>query len=179
MQQAQAESLLSGATRIAVSLIDTGKNPRTRFDETEMAELVASIRAQDLLQPILLRPVGERYQIVAGERRFRAFTTINGMGEGVSIPAMVKEMDDAQAERSALIENIERAQMTPVEEAESAARVVGYSQGNRDEAARTLGWERKFLDRRLGLMNAIPEVRAALPGSAWRRRLHRRRSGRL
>lgn len=160
----KAESVTSGTpARIAVNLIDRGNNPRTRFDETAMDEMVASFRAHGILQPILLRPSGEsRFQIIAGERRFRAFTTVYGMGVDISIPALVVEMDDAQADMSALIENVIREKMTPVEEAEAAARVLGYSQGDRDEAARKLGWERKFLDRRIALMYAIDEVRQAL-----------------
>lgn len=159
----QAQDVLSGTTSIAVNLIDAGNNPRKRFDETAMNELVASIRAQGILQPILLRPTGDgRFQIVAGERRFRAFTTVYSLGDDIFIPAMVKEMDDAQADASALIENVIRAQMTPVEEAEAAARVLGYSHADRDEAARKLGWKREFLDRRIALMYAIDEVRQAL-----------------
>ena len=152
-----------GVASIAVSLIDRGKNPRSRFEPRAMAKLTETIRAQGLLQAILLRPSGDgRYIIVAGERRFRAYTTIFGLGEGVLIPALVREMSDAEAERYALTENVEREQMTAVEEAESGSRIVGDCQGDRDEASRRLGWDRKFLDRRLALMYAIPEVRQAL-----------------
>jgi ParB family transcriptional regulator, chromosome partitioning protein len=158
---------LQGAPGIAVSLIDPGKNPRSRFEPRAMAKLTETIRVQGLLQGILLRPSGNgRYTIVAGERRFRAYTSIFGFGEDVFILAVVREMTDAEAERYALTENVEREAMTAVEEAESAARIVGECQGDRNEAASRLGWERKHLDRRMALMYAIPEVRQALQGEA-------------
>lgn len=159
----QGDVVQAETTYIAVNKIDRGNNPRTRFTETAMQELVASIRASGLLQPILLRPSSDgRFRIVAGERRFRAFTAVHGLEPGISIPAMVKEMDDAQADMSALIENVIREKMTAVEEAEAAARILGFSHGDRDDAARKLGWERKFFDRRIALMYAIEEVRQAL-----------------
>lgn len=147
---------------VQVHLIDPGRNPRNRITTAALEQLESSIRAQGLLQPILLRRVGERYKIVAGNRRFLCYTAIHGSEAGVVIPALVKDMDDAQAEQNALTENVIREKMSEVDEAESAARVLGDCQGNRDEAAARLGWKRPFLDRRLALMNAIAEVRAAL-----------------
>ena len=162
METGSVEVALSSVGKISVSLIDPGNNPRKRFDVAYMEELEESIRAVGIVQPILIRPVGDRYKIVAGERRYRAFTNVHGLSEEVQIPVLIKEMSDAEADMSALVENVVRASMTPIEEAESAALIVGHSQGDRDEAARKLGWNRKFLDRRIALMYAVPEVRAAL-----------------
>jgi ParB family chromosome partitioning protein len=148
---------------VRLSNIQPGRNPRRYFDPKEMADLEASIRAQGVLMPILLRPVDAQnghFQIVAGERRFRAAHAVYGPdGE---IPARIKTMTDEEADAAALAENIERADMTPVEEAEAAARVLGNCQGNRDEAAKRLGWSRGTLDKRLSLMYATEKVREAL-----------------
>ena len=157
------ESIHDQEVKVRLSSIHPGRNPRRYFGPTEMAELESSIRAQGVLMPILLRPLGEQagqFQIVAGERRYRAAQAVYGPdGE---IPARIKLMSDEEADAAALAENIERADMTPVEEAEAAARVLGNCQGNRDEAAKRLGWSRSTLDKRLSLMYATDKVRKAL-----------------
>jgi ParB family chromosome partitioning protein len=148
--------------KVRLSLISPGRNPRHYFGAAEMAELESSIRAQGVLMPILLRPMVEqgRYQIVAGERRFRA--ALAAFGPDWEIPAQIKDMTDAAADAAAASENINRANMTPVEEAEAAAQVLGNCLGDRDEAANRLGWSRGTLDRRLSLMHASEKVRGAL-----------------
>lgn len=157
------ESIQDQGVKVRLSNIRPGRNPRRYFDPNEMADLEASIRAQGVLMPILLRPLGVQdghFQIVAGERRFRAAHAVYGPdGE---IPARIKQMSDEEADAAALAENIERADMTPVEEAEAAARVLGNCRGNRDEAAKRLGWSRSTLDKRLSLMYATDKVREAL-----------------
>ena len=157
------ESIQDQEVKVRLSSIPPGRNPRRYFGPTEMAELEASIRAQGVLMPILLRPLGEQagqFQIVAGERRYRAAQAV--FGPDGEIPARIKQMTDEEADAAALAENIERADMTPVEEAEAAARVLGNCQGNRDEAAKRLGWSRSTLDKRLSLMYATDKVREAL-----------------
>lgn len=146
--------------QISVSSIVAGRNPRSYFDPAEMAELEASIMAQGVLQPILVRPMGENYQIVAGERRWRAAT--KAMGTDYQIPVMVREMSDEDADEAALIENIQRANMSPTEEAVAAAKVLARCESNRDDAARRLGWSRTTLDKRLALMNCSTLVQEAL-----------------
>lgn len=144
---------------IPLSIIVRGRNPRQHFDATEMAELEASVKAQGVLQPILVRPITDgKLEIVAGERRWRAATAV-GLSE---IPAYVREMSDADADAAALTENHERAAMSPTEEAEAAARILGNCAGDRDEAANRLGWSRTTLDKRLALMNCSEKVRKAL-----------------
>ncbi len=144
---------------IPLSLIVRGRNPRQYFDPVEMAELEASIKAQGVLQPILVRPITDgKLEIVAGERRWRAATSV-GLAD---IPAMVREMTDAQVDEAALTENHERAAMSPTEEAEAAARILGNCAGNREEAAKRLGWSPATLKQRLALMNCSDCVRKAL-----------------
>lgn len=146
---------------LRVSSITKGLNPRVYFDPVEMTALEDSIRAQGVHTPVLVRPIGEgKYQLIAGERRVRAVMAV--FGETGEIPVLVKDLTDAEANAAALTENIERAPMTPVEEAEAAAKVLADCQGNRVEAANRMGWKLPVLDRRLALMYATDKVRAAL-----------------
>jgi len=146
--------------QVAAGLIIQGRNPRTYFDPAEMAEMEESVRAKGVLQPILVRPSGEKFEIVAGERRWRAAIKVHGTE--YPMPVMVREMTDEEADEAALIENIQRANMSPTEEADAAAKILGRNNGDRDEAARRLGWSRSTLDKRLGLMNCSESVRKAL-----------------
>lgn len=114
-------------------------------------------------QPILLRPITDDdvdYEIVAGERRYRA--ALEAHGKDWEIPVLVKVMSDEEAARAALVENVKRANMAPSEEAVAASEIVGHCKGDRDEAARQLGWSRSTLDKRLALMNCSAEVQGAL-----------------
>lgn len=148
--------------KIPVANVRPGRNPRRYFDPALMADLENSIRAHGgLLQPVLVRPIeADRFEIVAGERRFRAYKTV--YGDQAEIPVLMREMTDEEAAAAALAENTDRTGMTPVEEAEAAARVLGDCQNNRDEAAARLGWSRATLDKRLALMYATDKVRDAL-----------------
>lgn len=150
---------------VVIGKIRPGRNPRKYFDPVQMAELTESVRIDGVLQSILIRPVeqdesGHEYELVAGERRYRAACAAHG--EGYPIPVIVKAMTDAEADRYALIENIQRADMAPSEEAVQASLIVGQLRGDRDEAARQLGWSRSTLDKRLALMNCSESVLDAL-----------------
>jgi len=147
--------------RLRVSVLKAGKNPRTYYDPMEMAELKDSIRAVGgVIQPILVRPIDGGHEVVAGYRRWTGSREV--LGEDYEIPVLIKEMSDEEAEELALTENVARANMSPAEEAESAARILGRCEGNRDEAAKHLGWSRQTFDKRLALMNCSPNVRRAL-----------------
>lgn len=146
---------------IKVGSIFPGRNPRGYFDPSEMAELEESVKSKGVLQAILVRPRETgRYEIVAGERRWRAAKKV--FGDEYEIPALVRDLDDGEADEAALIENVQRANMSPTEEAEAAAKILGRCQGDRDETARRLGWSRSTLDKRLALMNCSEKVRRAL-----------------
>ncbi|MGH8856003.1 MAG: ParB/RepB/Spo0J family partition protein, partial [Telluria sp.] len=108
---------------LAVTQIQAGKyQPRTRMDETSLSELAASIKTQGIMQPVLVRPLGEGsavpYEIIAGERRYRA-AQMAGLDE---IPVLVREVDDQSAAAMALIENIQREDLNPLEEAQGIQR---------------------------------------------------------
>ena len=110
-------------TMVALANIQpSGFNPRKRFDETSLYELAESIKRQGVLQPITVRPVDgtDRYGIVFGERRYRA-SVIAGRDE---IPAIVSELSDEEAEEMAITENLQRKDVTPVEEAAAYQRLI-------------------------------------------------------
>jgi len=146
---------------LPLSALVAGRNPRGHFDEAELAELVASIKANGVAQPILVRPLDKAtFQIIAGERRVRASRL--ALGEDATIPAMVSEVSEDEAQVLALVENTVRAAMSPTEEACAADAIVRKAKGDKAEAAAQLGWPLSKLDRRLALMNLAPQVRAAL-----------------
>lgn len=145
---------------IAVALIKPGRNPRTYFDPQMLDELANSIRSVGILQPILLKPLGDtgEYEIVAGERRWRAAQMV-GLSE---VPALVRDLSHDDVEIASLTENIQRENMSASEEAESANRLLYRNQGDKEETARQLGWTPDKLGKRLALMSCSPEVRVAL-----------------
>jgi ParB family chromosome partitioning protein len=147
---------------LPVKMIQPGRyNPRRYMDDAEMQELVSSIKAKGVLQSILLRPTEDGgFECIAGNRRLRAAREAHG--EDYEVPVLVREMDDAEADEVALIENIDRADMNPAEEAEACAKILGRCNGDRDEAARRLGFTRDKFDKRLPLMNCSQKVRDAL-----------------
>ncbi len=129
--------------------------PRTRFDEEGMQELVNSVREHGVLQPILVRPVGEdMYEVVAGERRLRA-ARIAGLER---IPVVVRDMGDREASELALIENLQREDLNPVEEAVAFREMMerfGYTQ---EKLAERIGKSRSYVANALRLLNLCSEV---------------------
>src|SRR4051794_4780782 len=132
------------------------QQPRLAFDETSLAELAASIREHGVLQPVLLRPLGShRYQLIAGERRWRA-SRLAGVE---TVPAMVDEIDDETAMEIAIIENLQREDLSPLDEAAMYDRMIrdyGYSIRR---LADKLGKDKGYVENRLRLADAPPEVR--------------------
>jgi ParB family chromosome partitioning protein len=144
---------------IPLTLIAAGSNPRKYFDPAKLEELTASVRVSGIIQPILVRPSENGlYSIVAGERRFRAAIAARLK----DIPAVIKEMSDAEAEAAALVENTVRDDMSVSEEAVAAGKILERVQGDRAEAAKSLGWPLSKLNRRIALLNLCPEAMDAL-----------------
>jgi ParB family chromosome partitioning protein len=137
--------------------------PRTKMDQGALEELAASIRAQGLMQPILVRPAGgERYEIIAGERRWRA-ARIAGLAE---VPIVVREVSDQAALAMALIENIQREDLNPLEEAQGVQRLVEEFHLTHQEAAEAIGRSRAATTNLLRLLNLTKQVQAlVLEGS--------------
>lgn len=156
--QTAAEPQTSFA-HIPLSQIIAGNNPRRYFDADEMSELIASIRHKGVIQPISVNLVADgKYQIIAGERRYRAACA----ADLTTIPAIINNVDEGEAEAMSLVENIIRANMSPTEEAVAAGKVLARNNNDRDETARELGWPVSKLTRRLALLNLVPEVMDAL-----------------
>lgn len=150
----------TGLREIAVANIVPGKfQPRTRFDESHLQDLAASIRANGIMQPLVLRRLEdawrETYEIIAGERRWRA-AKLAGLA---SVPAIVRELTDQQALELALIENVQRADLTPLEEAAGYQRLMdefGYTQ---EELAMTVGKSRSHVANLMRLMGLPEEIK--------------------
>ena len=136
---------------LAVGQIGPGRyQPRTRMDETSLQELAASIKAQGLMQPILVRPIGkDRYEIIAGERRWRG-AKLAGLGE---VPVVVRNVSDQAALAMALIENIQREDLNPIEEAQGVQRLVNEFKLTHNEAADAIGRSRAATTNLLRLLN--------------------------
>ncbi|MGH2465449.1 MAG: ParB/RepB/Spo0J family partition protein [Candidatus Limnocylindrales bacterium] len=147
-----------GVRHVPVSRIEANPDqPRITFEQSALDELTASIREHGILQPVLLRPFGGvgRYQLIAGERRWRAAKAA-GLD---SIPAMIEEIDDDTALEIAIIENLQREDLSPLEEATMYDRMVkdhGYSIRR---LAQKLGKDKGYLENRLRLADAPEEIR--------------------
>ncbi|MBD9403028.1 MULTISPECIES: ParB/RepB/Spo0J family partition protein [unclassified Comamonas] len=137
--------------------------PRTRMDEGALYELAESIKAQGIMQPILVRKLlkGEhagRYEIIAGERRFRA-SKIAGLD---SVPVLVRDVPDEAAAAMALIENIQREDLNPLEEAQGLARLVKEFNYTHEQAAQSVGRSRSAASNLLRLLNLAEPVQTML-----------------
>jgi ParB family chromosome partitioning protein len=149
---------------LPVTQLQAGKyQPRTRMDEGALNELAASIKSQGIMQPVLVRPVGNdgnvmRYEIIAGERRFRA-AQLAGLEH---IPVLVREVDDQAAAAMALIENIQREDLNPLEEAQGIHRLIDDFHFTHEQAAHAVGRSRSAVSNLLRLMNLAQPVQTML-----------------
>jgi ParB family chromosome partitioning protein len=149
---------------LPVAQLQAGKyQPRTRMDEGALNELAASIKAQGVMQPVLVRPVGQqdgamRYEIIAGERRFRA-AQLAGLD---TIPVLVRDVDDQAAAAMALIENIQREDLNPLEEAQGIHRLIDDFHFTHEQAANAVGRSRSAVSNLLRLMNLAQPVQTML-----------------
>ncbi len=152
----------TGTQQLPISHLQTGRyQPRTRMDTEALAELADSIRAQGVIQPILVRPVGgERYEIIAGERRFRA-AQMAGLSE---VPVTVRDVADDAALAMALIENIQREDLNPLEEAQGVQRLVREFEFTHEQAAAAIGRSRSATSNLLRLLNLAAPVQEMLMG---------------
>ena len=152
---------------LAVTQIQAGKyQPRTRMDEVSLSELAASIKTQGIMQPVLVRPLqqgsaagsGAPYEIIAGERRFRA-AQMAGLEE---IPVLVRDVDDQAAAAMALIENMQREDLNPLEEAQGIQRLISDFNFTHEQAAGAVGRSRSAVSNLLRLINLAQPVQTML-----------------
>jgi len=142
------------------SLVSNPRQPRKNFAPEALEELAASIRSQGLVQPLLVRPIdeGARYEIVAGERRWRA-AKLAGLTE---VPVFVRPLSDMEVMAAALIENLQREDLNPLEEARALAALRAEFGLSQDELANMLGKSRPAIANSLRLLNLSPEAQNAL-----------------
>ncbi|PPE68813.1 ParB/RepB/Spo0J family partition protein [Caldimonas thermodepolymerans] len=145
---------------LKLAQLQPGKyQPRTRMDEGSLYELAESIKSQGIMQPILVRPVRDgRYEIIAGERRSRA-AKLAGLDE---VPVLVKEVPDEAAAAMALIENIQREDLNPLEEAQGLQRLIHEFGLTHEQAAQAVGRSRSAASNLLRLLNLAEPVQQML-----------------
>ena len=157
-QALAAEAGLPSSLALA-DLVPGQYQPRTRMDEGALYELAESIKAQGIMQPILVRPIGEgRYEIIAGERRSRA-AKLAGLTE---VPVLVKDVPDEAAAAMALIENIQREDLNPLEEAQGLQRLTAEFGLTHEQAAQAVGRSRSAASNLLRLLNLAEPVQSML-----------------
>ena len=147
-------------TTLRISQVEPNKEqPRREFEAAALGELADSIREHGILQPLIVRPLeGDRYQIVAGERRWRA-ARMAGLTE---VPAIVRELDDLVTMELALIENLQREDLTPLEEAEGYRSLMELYGMTQEQVARRVGKSRPVIANALRLLSLPEEVRRTL-----------------
>jgi ParB family transcriptional regulator, chromosome partitioning protein len=157
-------------TRLPLDILQRGRyQPRSHMDPEALNELAASIRSQGVVQPIVVRPIeattvtgGQRYEIIAGERRWRAAQ----LAELADIPAIVRDVPDATAISVALIENIQREDLNPLEEARALERLISEFGMTHQQAAEAVGRSRAAVSNLLRLLDLAPEVCEQLEAGA-------------
>jgi ParB family chromosome partitioning protein len=153
---AQQEAI---SPEIDIDLIDPNPDqPRTQFTEANLEELAQSIRANGVVQPIVLRQVGGRYQIVAGERRWRASQRA-GLRR---IPAVVKEVSDDKLLELALVENIQRQELNPIEEAKAYRKLIDSLGLTQEMVAERVGKDRTIITTSMRLLRLPGEIQRVI-----------------
>ena len=132
--------------------------PREVFNDQALKELAISIREHGVIQPILVRKFGEKYEIIAGERRYKA-STMAGL---TKIPAIVKNLDDKESSKVALIENLQRRDLTPIEEARTYQKILDLDEMTQEELAKTMGKSQSAVSNKLRLLSLPDEIQEAL-----------------
>jgi len=132
--------------------------PRLAFDEEGLKELSESIRQHGIIQPLVLRRLGDKYEIIAGERRYKA-STMAGLR---TVPAIISDIDDNKSAEIALVENIQRRNLTPIEEAKSYKNLLDRGYMTQEQLAEKMGVSQSGIANKLRLLNLAPEVQDAL-----------------
>lgn len=155
-EQAQA----SGALRDlpVTSIVPNPLQPRTQINEAELSELASSIEASGLLQPVVVRPRNGKYELIAGERRWRAVQRLGWS----KIPAVIKETDDKALLTLALVENLQRDDLTPIDEAAGYQRLSEEFELGQSEIARLVGRDRSTVANLLRLLKLPDSVKALI-----------------
>ena len=132
--------------------------PREVFDESALKELALSIREHGVIQPIIVRKIGTKYEIIAGERRYKA-STMAGL---TKIPAIIRNLDDKESSKVALIENLQRKDLTPIEEARTYQKILDIDNITQEELAKSMGKSQSAVSNKLRLLTLSNKIQEAL-----------------
>lgn len=132
--------------------------PREVFDERALKELAVSIKEHGVIQPIIVRNVNGKYEIIAGERRYKA-SALAGL---TKIPAIVRDLDDKESSKVALLENLQRKNLNPIEEARTYQKILELDQMTQEELAKTMGKSQSAVANKIRLLGLSDEVQEAL-----------------
>lgn len=155
----QVEERDEGVQELHIGSIHPNPNqPRRHFEESALRELADSIREHGVLEPLIVRPVDDSYEIVVGERRWRACQ----MAGVTMVPVLVRDLTEREAMELALVENLQREDLNPVEEAEAYKRLIDEFGLTQEEVARRVGKERSTVANRLRLLSLRGRAREAL-----------------
>jgi ParB family chromosome partitioning protein len=147
---APAQSVIGGPLQVDIDLVDPSPfQPRTRFAEAGLDELAQSIRTSGIIQPLVVRKIGPRYQLIAGERRWRA----SQRAQLLRLPVIIKEVSDEQALELTLVENIQREDLNPIEQARAFDRLMEEFHLTQDEVASKTGKDRATVANSVRLLS--------------------------
>ena len=132
--------------------------PREVFDERPLKELAVSIKEHGVIQPIIVRKVNDKYEIIAGERRYKA-SALAGL---TKIPAIIRDLDDKETSKVALLENLQRKNLNPLEEARTYQKILEIDEMTQEELAKTMGKSQSAVSNKLRLLSLCDEVQQAL-----------------
>ena len=158
------EKIVNDSTKDEVTMVKLNElrsnpyQPRKVFDEQALEELASSIKEHGVIQPIIVRKFGEKYEIIAGERRYKA-STMAGL---TKIPAIIRNLDDKESSKVALIENLQRRDLTPIEEARTYQKILDLDTMTQDQLAKTMGKSQSAVSNKLRLLTLPDEVQEAL-----------------
>ena len=163
MGEAQTETGYNSAEhedqKLPIAQVKPNPNqPRTHFDESALAELAESIRENGVLQPLLVRKKGQNYEIIAGERRYQA-SKLAGLDE---VPVIIKDVDDQKMMELALIENLQRSDLNPIEEAKGYQQLIKKSKMTQETLAKAVSKSRSSITNSLRLLDLPEEVQQFL-----------------
>ena len=132
--------------------------PREVFNEEALRELSASIKEHGVIQPIIVRKIGDKYEIIAGERRYKA-SALAGL---TKVPAIIRNLDDKEASKVALLENLQRKDLTAIEEARTYQKILELDSMTQEELGRTLGKSQAAIANKMRLLSLPDEIQEAL-----------------
>lgn len=132
--------------------------PREVFEERPLKELAVSIKEHGVIQPIIVRRVNDKYEIIAGERRYKA-SALAGL---TKIPAIIRELDDKESSKVALLENLQRKNLNPIEEAKTYQKILEIDEMTQEELAKTMGKSQSSVANKLRLLSLSDEIQQAL-----------------